>query len=154
MLASSGDRFLGLPNRSASSFSSPLNKFEKSALTLESGVLVATLPAAPSVTVSKNFFDAFPVGFVGLALLLPIGSLERFLTVFFDEKISSESSSESASANRSSIADFGFVAGVVKVQGKKKRKSVAHDTIHNHENLPIILIGGGTSILAGMMLLL
>lgn len=33
----------------------------------------------------------------------------RFLTVFFDEKMS-ESSSESASANRSSIADFGFVA--------------------------------------------
>lgn len=133
VLAGSGDCFLGLPNRSASSFSSSLNRFGKSALTLESGVLVATLPDA---TMSKNLLDAFPV-FVGLALSLPTDcSLERFLMTFFDEKMSSESSSESASANRSSIVDFGFVAGIeAKKKDRKKLESVAiYIYIRKHEN--------------------
>lgn len=69
---------------------------------------MATLPLVSGAITSKNFFDVS----LALAVFAPaeVSFVRFFVTVFLDEKMSSESSSESASANRSSIADFGFVA--------------------------------------------
>lgn len=72
-------------------------------------MLVTILLANPGAITSKNFFGLSSADW----MLSEDVSFVRFLivslTVFFDEKMS-ESSSESASANRSSIADFGLVA--------------------------------------------